>query len=189
MVQVLSGAELAEAESGWRRCADCPAATVKTRLEQAQVRPAPSAASVVPATAVASAKPLPRTEIRFPFKSVTFGAMERDALRIWATSWGPKAFATLRITAYAESTLASHSLCEVRAREVQAALERLGIPMTQFERVVAVVSNPSRRVAIEVTHLPGDTAASVSDSEAAGMRPASAHEIPAHPSSSNGALP
>ncbi len=189
MVQVLSQAELAEAESGWRRFADCPAATAKTRLEQVQARPAPSATNVSPRTAVVSAKPLPRTEIRFPFKSVTLGAVERDALRIWATSWGPKASATLRITAYAENTVASRSLCEVRAREVQAALGRLGIPMTQFERVVAVVSDPARRVAIEVTHLPGDATASVSDPEAAGMRPASAPEIPAHPSSSNGALP
>lgn len=136
---------------------------------------------------------MPHTELRFAFKSVSLGGAEQSALSTWAASWGPNAAAQLRITAYAEDTRASRRLCEDRAQAVQIALEHLGIPFSQFERRVEVVSDPARRVAIEVMRLPdrpvAESATQLSQPEEAVTRPASDGTFLARPSLEPGALP
>lgn len=196
VVQLISDEELAAQNAVWRRCTDCPAVTTKTRMEPAEARPVTTAAVAIPRPVVVQApQPLPRTELRFAFKSVSLGNAEQAALSAWATSWGPNAAAQFRITAYAEETRASRRLCEDRAQAVQIALEHLGIPFSQFERRVEVVGDPARRVAIEVTRLPGSPAIATestthfSQPEEAGTRPASDGIFPARPSLEPGALP
>ena len=140
-------------------------------------------------------QPLPRTELRFAFKSVSLGSAEQAALSNWAASWGPNPAAQLRITAYAEETRASRRLCEDRTQAMQIALQHLGIPFSQIERRVEVAADPARRVAIEVTHLPSGTAATpksapaFSQPEEAVTRPASDGIYIARPSLEPGALP
>ena len=138
------------------------------------------------------AQPLPRTELRFAFKSVSLGSAEQAALSHWAASWGPSPAAQLRITAYAEETRASRRLCEDRVRAVHHALQHLGIPFPQIEHRVEVAPDPARRVAIEVTHLASGTAKSTPDfhpPEEAVARPASDGVSPARTSPEPGALP
>ena len=137
---------------------------------------------------------MPRIELRFAFKSVSLGSAEQMALGAWAASWGPNAGAQLRITAFAEPTHASRRLCEDRTQAVQLALQQIGIPFSQFERRVEVVSDPARRVAIEVTRLPASAATTESTTpfsppEEAVTRPASIGDVLARPSLEPGALP
>lgn len=196
VVQLISDEELAAQNAVWRRCTDCPAVTMKTRIEpEARPAAAAAAASIAPRPVVVQApQPLPRTELRFAFKSVSLGSAEQMALRTWAASWGANAGAQLRITAFAEPTHASRRLCEDRAQAVQLALQQLGIPFSQFERRVEVVGDPARRVAIEVTRLPSATAAAesttpLSPPEEAVTRSASTGDVLARPSLEPGALP
>ena len=145
--------------------------------------------------AAQTAQPLPRMELRFAFKSASLGSAEQAALSNWAASWGPSPAAQLRITAYAEETRASRRLCEDRVRAVHNALQHLGIPFSQFEHRVEVATDPARRVAIEVTHLPSGTAATPKATpdfhppEEAVARPASDGVSPARTSPEPGALP
>lgn len=194
VVQLISDEELAAQNAVWRRCTDCPAVTLKTRIEP-EARPTPAAVFIAPRPVVVQAQqPLPRTELRFAFKSVNLSEAEAAALRTWASSWGPNAGAQLRITAFAEQTNASRRLCEDRTQAVQLVLQRLGIPFSQFERRVEVVSDPARRVAIEVTRLADsaaatESAAPFSPPEEAVTRPASDAPDPARTSLEPGALP
>ena len=196
VVQLISDEELAAQNAVWRRCTDCPFVTVKTRMEPVENRPVVVAAVASPRPVpVQAPQPLPRTELRFAFKSVSLGSAEQSTLSTWAASWGTNAAAQLRITAYAEETRASRRLCEDRTQAVQLALEHLGIPFSQFERRVEVVSDPARRVAIEVTRLPSSPAATtesaipISPPEEAGSRPASPGDVLARPSLEPGAMP
>lgn len=195
VVQLISDEELAAQNAVWRRCTDCPAVTTKTRMEPVEARPAVAVALAPPRPVVVEApQPLPRTELRFAFKLVSLDIAEQMALSTWAASWGPNAGAQLRITAFAEPTNASRRLCEDRAQAVQLALQHLGIPFSQFERRVEVVSDPARRVAIEVTRLPGSTAAPESTTqfstpEEAVTRAASDGLYPARTSHEPGDLP
>lgn len=194
VVQLISDEELAAQNAVWRRCTDCPAVTLKTRIEP-EARPVPAVALIAPRQVVVPAPQLlPRTELRFAFKAVSLGDAEVATLRTWATSWGPNAGAQLRITAFAEQTNASRRLCEDRTQAVQLALQHLGLPFSQFERRVQVVSDPARRVAIEVTRLPDSTAVTestprFSPPEEAVTRPASDGSVLARPSPEPGALP
>lgn len=196
VVQLITDEELAAQHAVWRRCTNCPSTTAKTRMESAEARRVVTAAAVAPRPVTAQpTQPLPRTELRFAFKSVSLGIVEQVALSNWAASWGPNTGAQLRITAYAEETQASRRLCEDRAQAVQIALEHMGIPFSQFERRVEVATNPARRVAIEVTRLPSRTAATTepapdfSQPEEAVTRPASDGIYIARPSLEPGALP
>lgn len=166
VVQVLSDAELAETRSVWTRCGDCPVVTVKTRIEAAPPpAPAPLAVARPPSTPPRP-DPLPRTELRFGFKSVVPDPAMTQAIQQWATSWGAWPRAALRITAYAENTRASLRLCDERAQAVQIALQHAGIPFTQFQRLVVVAPNPARRVAVEVIAWPSDNESPVADARA-----------------------
>lgn len=194
VVQLISDEELAAQNAVWRRCTDCPTVTAKTRMEPVEARPTTTVVTARP-VAVQAPQPLPRTELRFAFKSVSLGSAEQAALSTWAAGWGPNAAAQLRITAYAEDSRASRRLCEDRAQAVQVALEHLGIPFSQFERRVEVVGDPARRVAIEVTRLPGTPAIAsestprFSQPEEAVTRAASDGTFLARPSPEPGALP
>lgn len=167
VVQVLSDAELAEARAVWARCSDCPVVTMKTRIETAPLRPqlAPVAMPTPPA-APPPPNPLPRTELRFGFKSVALDPVTTQAIQQWAASWGAWPRAELRITAYAENTRASLRLCDERAQAVQIALQQAGISFTQFQRLVVVAPNPARRVAVEVIAWPSENESPVADARA-----------------------
>jgi len=187
----------------WRRCADCPAVTEKTRMELADARPVTAGAAVashIGTMKEAAALPsrlwvqgLPRTELHFALKSVRLSLAEQETLRSWVASWGPNPAAQLRITAYAENSRASRDLSDVRGREVQVALWRLGIPFTQFERTVEVVNDPAGRVAIEVTRIPSGEAPAaprvVPTPKDAGTRPARPKQARAHSLLHHGASP
>ncbi|MDO9453202.1 MAG: hypothetical protein Q7J29_10140 [Stagnimonas sp.] len=196
VVQLIADEGHAVQQAVWRRCTDCPSTTAKTRMEPAEARPAVMAIPAAPRSVAAQpAQPLPRTELRFAFKSVSLGSAEQAALSHWAASWGPSPAAQLRITAYAEETRASRRLCEDRVRAVHHALQHLGIPFPQIEHRVEVAPDPARRVAIEVTHLPSGTAATPKTTpdfhppEEAVARPASDGVSTARTSPEPGALP
>lgn len=179
VVQVLSDTELAEPRSAWARCSDCPVATLKTRIEGASPIPTPVPMALAKRPSTPRPDPLPSTELRFGFKSVVLDPAMTRAIEQWAARWGAWPRAELRITAYAENTRASLRLCDQRARAVQIALQRAGIPYTQFQRLVVVARNPARRVAVEVIAWPDDNKPPVAEARAsAGLAVERVHFLP-----------
>ncbi|MGQ0622197.1 MAG: OmpA family protein [Panacagrimonas sp.] len=175
---------------------------MKTRIDASSARPKPipaAASAIFTSPAPPAPQVLPRTEVRFDLNSVTLSKAESDALKVWAASWGPNPAARLRITGYAMDAGASQRLSEARAREVQAALMRAGIPPTQFVRIVHVGSYPAHQVSVQVTNWPEPASVSVEPAptshhltkpEAVGARPMTAANAQrATPSPQFGASP
>lgn len=174
-VQVLGGARDAQPEWTWQRCVDCPAVSPKTRIDTATaVEPSPSPVTLTETTPT-RLDPLqsPRTWVRFFADATTINPADRESLHAWVLSSGLNPNVRVNLTAYADHTRASHERSDERAREVQVALYKAGIPMPQFRRQIMVVADPSPVVQITVV-ADSDTHRSSPEPEALGTRPTAA---------------
>lgn len=137
--------------------------------------------------------PTPRTSIRFPADVTTLSTLDHERLRAWVRRWAADPQARVTLTAYADGTRRSHELSDERAREVQVALYKAGVPMPRFTREIVVVSDPAPVVQIDLADglKPAIAGRPRSfDSESAGTRPTVAELADrATPSAAPGELP
>lgn len=192
---MLSGADNAQPEWTWQRCVDCPSPSPKTRIERVDDLILSQTPVALPAPAPVAIDPLPsqRTAIRFYADGTTLSLADHGQLRAWVRRWAADRQARVTLIAYADGTRRSHELSDERAREVQVALYKAGVPMPQFTREIVLVSDPAPVVQIDLADGSKPAAVEMSrsfDSESAGTRPTVAELADrATPSASPGELP